>query len=193
MKQIRCFLAAELPEPVLDDLASLRARLEKSGVVARWAAREALHLTIKFFGETDEFLFQELIDAFASPLGIECSANLGVRGLGAFPDLKRPRVLWAGLEGDVSILAKTAMQVEQRSEALGLPRETRPFKPHLTLARAKGGRSGGGVIKGLGGAMKKEADYEGPKFEINELILFESILQPQGPQHIKRASVKLGQ
>lgn len=192
MNRVRCFLAAELPKVVLDDLALLRKRLELSGIEARWVSRETLHLTIKFFSEIEPDCFQKLIRTAEAPLAVP-EINLGIQGLGVFPDPARPRILWTGLKGDVATLAKAAAEIETRFEALGFPRETRPFKPHLTIARAKARKTKRGIIKGFDCSLEKEAEYQGPMFTINEFVLFESILRPQGPQHTKRATMRLVQ
>jgi len=96
-------------------------------------------------------------------------------------------VVWAGLEGDVGALARAALTVEARAEALGIPREARPFRPHLTLGRAKDP----GGIRNAERAIESEGEYRGPAFVVNELVFYESRLRPEGPEYLPKLTIAL--
>jgi len=187
VRDVRCFVAAELPAETRDDLGRLQERLRRLDLACRWVAPEAMHLTLKFFGHLPAETFESLREALAAPLGIGGPLRIEAVGVGAFPNVRRARVLWTGLGGDVAGLARAALTVEARGEALGIPREVRPFRPHLTLART---RDPGG-IRGAGGALETEGGYRGPAFTVGRLVLYESRLRPQGPEYLHRLTIAL--
>lgn len=187
MNRIRSFVAARLPEEVREDLARAQVWLRSRGVDARWVARSSMHLTLKFLGELEADVFDGVGETLCPSFEIRGPLRLEVRGLGGFPSGNRARVVWASLGGDTAPLVRIAFEVESRVEALGIPREGRPFQPHLTLGRAKG-PSG---IPGLANALTEEPEYHGPPFEVGELVLYESRLRPQGPLYIPRLTIPL--
>jgi 2'-5' RNA ligase len=180
-------VAARVPDEVREDLRRLQVRLKTRGVEARWVATDSIHVTLKFLGELDPGPFGEVLDALSAPLEARGLLQLEVRSLGAFPSVNRARVVWVGLSGDVAPLARLALEIDARVELLGMPRERRPFQPHLTLGRTKGPPG----IPGLAKALETEGDYRGPSFEVGELILYESRLRPQGPLYLPRLSMPL--
>jgi 2'-5' RNA ligase len=133
-KKMRLFVAIDI-EPVIASaifrtMRTLRARAPD----ARWSRMESLHLTLKFLGEVPEERERPVTDALA---GVSAKAiRLRIAGLGMFPNVRSPRVLWAGVE-PTQTLANLALAVEDAAERLGFARETRPYFPHLTLARSR--------------------------------------------------------
>jgi 2'-5' RNA ligase len=146
-----------------------------------------MHLTVKFLGRLPVETFEALRRALARPLGLDGPLQIGPAGFGAFPSPRRARVMWAGLSGDVAGLARAALVVEARAEALGIPREARPFHPHLTLARARDPRG----IQRVERAIDVEGGYRGPAFTVHELVLYESRLHPHGPEYLRRLTIAL--
>ena len=131
---MRAFVAVRVPatreiEAVLKSLAGMQPAVKV-------VAADQLHVTLKFLGETDESLLPFLSAMIQEVAGGEfkCRVNLG--GLGAFPRIERPTVVWAGMSG-ADVLNRLAAEFEERSATLGFARETRPFEPHVTLARVK--------------------------------------------------------
>lgn len=187
MSSVRCFVAADLSPEAREDLGRLQGRLRKAGLACRWAAPEALHLTLKFLGEVSPETFAAVREALTPPLGVGGPLRLAAAGVGAFPSPQRARVVWAGLTGDVAPLARAALTVEARAETLGIARESRPFRPHLTLGRARSPEG----IRGAREALEEEAPYRGPAFCVDELVLYESRLRPGGPEHLPRLAIPL--
>lgn len=185
---IRAFVAAELPESVREELGDLAARLRARGVRARWVLPDRMHITVRFLGEIPPERFEAVREALAPPLPVAGPIRLTPAGLGAFPPRGRARVLWVGLEGDTAALGRCALEVETRLEDLGFLRETRPFRPHITLGRARGP----GGIPGLERLGPAERSYRGTAFEVAHLTLFESRLGPGGPDYIERGRAPLG-
>jgi 2'-5' RNA ligase len=122
----------EIPELVRGSIGELIAELRKV-TGARWVRAESLHVTLKFVGEVRTETLEKLKAALAE-VHSAAPVEIKFRGTGFFPNEKRPRVFWAGIEAS-SNLPVLADEIEKRFEALGIPREQRPFHPHLTLAR----------------------------------------------------------
>jgi 2'-5' RNA ligase len=131
---MRLFTAIDLPPEMLEKLREFLARLRPLAKL-RWSAVENLHITTKFIGEWPEARIQDMKRAL---FGVTSMGPIGisVRGVGWFPDARRPRVFWAGVEGGEP-LAGLAHATEHAVATLGVPLETRVYSPHLTLARVK--------------------------------------------------------
>lgn len=137
-QSLRLFVAVESPPHVLDALEAvqrdLRAQLPDRA--ARWVRPEGIHLTLKFLGDVPA----AQVDGVSAGLGAAAEGHhpfdLQVEELGVYPNPKRARVLWAGVTGELEPLRRLKDAVEERIAPLGYPTESRPFSPHLTLARA---------------------------------------------------------
>jgi 2'-5' RNA ligase len=130
---VRLFIAIEIPENIRTGFASLRKEFRSIAPQLKWVRAENLHVTLKFLGETDSTklaALQNVLTAVRSPGPVD----IEFRGLGFFPNEKRPRVFWAGMEASAN-LKSVAADIDHATHRLGFPLEARPFKPHLTLAR----------------------------------------------------------
>jgi RNA 2',3'-cyclic 3'-phosphodiesterase len=183
---MRLFVALDLPGEVRDALVEWIVRLKPLCRAARWARPEGMHVTLKFIGHA-------IADGDAEKLAATRAALTGVRsgdpveiryrGAGFFPDARRPRVLWCGVEASAN-LAPLAAGIEHGLEPLGIPREERAFVPHLTLARFK---SPEGVLP-LARAAAEFAQHDFGFARETEFHLFESLLKPGGAEYRKLAS-----
>jgi len=111
--------------------------VRERGLPVKWVRPEALHLTLKFLGDVDEAREPELHAALAHAAnGAARGVTLHIEGFGVFPDFRRPRIVWAGIEPDPA-LELLQHRVEQVFAPLGFPTDARPFRPHVTLGRAE--------------------------------------------------------
>ncbi|HEY6342927.1 MAG TPA: RNA 2',3'-cyclic phosphodiesterase [Bryobacteraceae bacterium] len=131
---MRLFVAIDIPEEIKVRLEAFVDRLRPTAKLS-WSPVQNLHVTTKFIGEWPESKLGEIEQALAAvpPRGL---VEIGVRGLGWFPNEKSPRVFWAGIEAGES-LRKLAGDTERKLKELGVPVEDRGFHPHLTLARRR--------------------------------------------------------
>ena len=176
---IRAFVAIEIPEEGKTFLENILADLRRTRADVKWVRLAGIHITLKFLGQ----ISRELVDAIErdlTALFAEYSpVELTIRRLGAFPNLGKPRVVWAGIDEGSGALSSMANKVEAVLEPLGFEREKRKFSPHLTLGRVKS-RSG---MSELIDAVRQELDVTGPTFVATEAILFQSILKPSGAEY----------
>jgi len=147
---------------------------------------EGIHLTLRFLGDTDPGIVPGLAEALAGVGAASRPAALVGAGWGVFPGPARPRVLWAGLRGDPGPLLDLARRVEEMAVRLGFPRERRPFRAHLTLARARRDRR-----PGLPGGPDSRAPEFGP-VPVREAVLYRSHLEPAGARYEALARAPVG-
>ncbi|WP_053057617.1 RNA 2',3'-cyclic phosphodiesterase [Rubrobacter aplysinae] len=182
----RLFVAV-VPPPDIQREALRQARsLSWSGAV-RWLPPENVHLTLKFLGEvpeTPDSKLPELHETITALCSGHGAFDLSLRGAGAFPSVRRACVLWVGASEGSGPLGALARDLEDGLEKLGFGRETRPFRPHATVARAKGG-----------GARLEDpaaADTVGPlDFRAGSIELMRSRLSQEGAAYSNVASYPL--
>jgi 2'-5' RNA ligase len=179
---MRAFVALDIPESVRASLAALVAKLRAVCATGRWVRIEGLHVTLKFIGE----ISPEKAGAIMTALAILPSGDpipINFRGLGFFPNVRRPRVLWAGIEAD-SELAALAAAVEAALDPLGIAREERAFSPHLTLARFDTPRG----LDALHAAVEKAGLLEFGSTIAKDFHLYQSVLKPGGAEYTRLAT-----
>lgn len=180
---MRLFVAFDLPAPVRQALGELIARLKLQCREARWVRAESMHLTLKFIGDAVAREDAKKLAALRAALAAvrsDMPVEMRFRGVGFFPDARRPRVAWCGVEASAN-LARIVADIERALEPLGIPRETREFVPHLTLARFAS-------RKGLDPLLRAADDLKSCDFgsaRETEFYLYESILNPSAAEHRK--------
>jgi 2'-5' RNA ligase len=188
-KSIRSFLAVDPPREIIDAIGMIQDRLRKNiqGDI-RWVRPQGIHLTLKFFGAISESDVANISLVVENTTSNIAPFTLGIKRVGAFPDVKRPRVLWLGMDGDVDTLIRLQKEVDAELQKYGFEKEDRTFRPHLTLARIKDPR---GLI-GLAKIMEKRENYEAGSFSAAGLNLFKSDLTPKGAVYTKLAYFPFG-
>ena len=134
----RAFIAIDLPESVKPFLSEAQKALKQYGFRVKWIRPQNIHLTLKFLGDTATADINKIAEAMRLAAS-ECPGlSLAAKGIGVFPNVRRPRVIWAGLDGQLEALADLQRALEAQLADLGFTRDSRPFKSHLTLGRVKG-------------------------------------------------------
>lgn len=169
------FVAVPLPEPARAEIeelvAAVRAKADPDVRDVRWVRLDGLHLTLRFIGPVDESAIAGLAAAVDAVAAKTTSFEVAVADAGAFPSTARPRTIWLGVDRGADQLAATAARVEDALAAAGVERSERPFRAHLTLARADGIRAGSDVARRLIDAAAGRRST----FAATELVLFETI------------------
>jgi 2'-5' RNA ligase len=166
---LRVFVAIDLDPEVRGRLNDLVGELRPRFRGARWVPAENLHLTLRFLGDAAE----AAVDAVANGLAAELASTQGfvveVRGMGVFPDRRRPRILWVGVAGPGRDLEDLQSRVERVSREAGFPPDRRRFEPHLTLARFRE------PVKNVDSALSASEDSFG-ETAVGEVVIYESVL-----------------
>lgn len=185
---IRSFLAIELPKPILRKIEEVQGDLRSTHADVRWVNPEKIHLTLKFFGDIEESRIDPIFKSIEEPTRNTLPFSLKASGVGAFPQMKNPRVIWMGLVDGKEVLTSFQKQIETQLEKIGFQPENRPFHPHLTLGRMKSSRGKEELI----GRMEKHREEEFGDFQVERVILFKSDLKPSGPIYTLLKEIKLG-
>jgi len=174
---MRLFIAIEISEEIKTGLAKVVAKLKDAGADVKWVRPEGMHLTIKFLGEVDENRKDKIISSLEQISEKKSPFTVTFKGLGAFPDLNRPRVVWAGIEKGREELKDIAKELEVQK-----------FLPHLTLGRVKSGRG----IKDLVALLVSASNgFALPELNVDKINLIESILKREGAEYRTVVSCKL--
>ena len=138
MEQVRSFIAIELPDELKLRLTQLEAQLKMSKQPwVKWVDPYSIHLTLKFLGSIAVDRISEITGAMEEAIQGISPFRLEVKDLGVFPNLRRVQVAWVGISGEVDKLSQLQRHLESNLARLGFAPETRPFTPHLTLARLR--------------------------------------------------------
>lgn len=175
MSKMRLFIAIPVPDHVKEALVPAQKILSDANPHVRVMQPPGIHLTLKFLGETEQERIGDIRRAMekaaavaAKPIQLECV------GTGAFPNLDRPRVLWAGVTGDLAALAPVWRVLDRELADLGFPADARAFHPHLTIGRMRDPKMLGALHK----AWKHVEALNFGLFEAEALVLYSSDLQP---------------
>lgn len=185
---LRLFCAIELPQEIREQATRYIATLREAApdVRASWDREEKLHLTLKFFGETEEERVPQLSAALERAASLINPFELILGGTGAFPPSGLPRVLWLGVLDASGRLAKLHQRIEDECARHGFARERKRFHPHLTIARLRS-REGARRLA----ATHKSMKFETEAFPITEIVLIKSDLGPRGSRYTKLSGHKL--
>lgn len=173
---MRAFIAVEIP--AADRRAVIRALAgEKKSLPAKWVEFENLHITLKFFGEIGPALAGQIVPAITEAVSGIAPFSLSLEGVGCFPDARRPRVIWIGVDKDGGgRLTALARLLDEKLAPLAVRRDEKNFHPHLTVARIKAPCR---IVD------KLPADFRSGPFAVDRVVLFESKLKPTGAVYEK--------
>jgi 2'-5' RNA ligase len=180
MSVIRAFIAIELTTEIqarLDEVTSSFKR-KLDGVPVRWVPACNIHLTLKFLGDVSLANTKVLVDMLKTEVAGHRPFEVSVGGAGAFPNIRRPRVIWVGVEAP-SELGLIQSGVETAMARLGYPREERPFSPHLTVGRVSRNASSDDIRSITKALESQRVGFLGAAC-VQEISLFRSDLQPTG-------------
>lgn len=188
---MRAFIAIDLPKKIKDYLGLLQAKLKQSGADVKWVAPVNIHLTLKFLGDIDDKKTNQLIQILED-LSLNTPQfylKLGI--IKAFPNIKSPRIIWIGVNTGNNEVTQIAADLEEKMGKKGIPKEDKPFTPHITIGRVKSNLNREKLTQSLT-TLTTECDNSNCQFLVTKLILFKSTLTPKGPiyEAVKETSLK---
>lgn len=173
---IRAFIAVEIDRSLKQKISELISKLKKSDTNIKWVNENQIHFTLKFLGNIEESKVQAISTVLKSITSHSKEFALTLSDIGAFPNMRRPRVIWIGADKGAGNLKILADKIEIELEKLGFEKEKREFKSHLTLGRVRS-------LKNIENLEKiiNETDFQPPnEIKIDKLVLFQSTLTPKG-------------
>ncbi|HYM78866.1 MAG TPA: RNA 2',3'-cyclic phosphodiesterase [Candidatus Dormibacteraeota bacterium] len=194
---MRLFIALDIDDGIRERIARYVEGTRNFAPDARWMKPESMHVTLKFIGEQPDAAAEKIKETLGTL--IVDATEINFRGYGFFPTAKSARVFWIGMESGPQ-LAELAAAVDDKMATLGIPKEGRPFSPHLTLARGAGGSGSprhqkrDGPNRTFQHLQEKLAALPAPEFGTmtpREFFLYQSRLSPKGSQYTKLAGFPL--
>ncbi len=187
---MRLFIALELPDTVRTELATMQGRLQQGqSHPVKWVATDSVHLTLQFLGEVEPAQVDAILAALktvthgdgdgTAPGSRLQLPTLSLAPVGAFPNMRRPQVLWMGLAGDIDLLKRLQQVVVGAMEPLGFVPEKRNFHPHLTLGRVRR-EATSAYQQALSEALQNLPPPRSLSWQSGPPILFQSTLRPSG-------------
>lgn len=191
MEQLRLFWAINLPAQLKAKLAALQEKLKGVDADVKWVEEENFHLTLQFLGNVAAAKLTILTENMQKTLSGFPSFQLQLRGVGFFPNHRRPRVFWTGVAGNLLALQQLQERVQKANLLSGFPAEERDFRPHLTLARLRSNRGLNALL-----ATVKELELSGTvtsvgEFSVTSVDLMKSELSRRGSTYTLLVPVKL--
>ncbi len=185
---MRLFIAIELDDAVREELGRFIAELRRGGGPVKWVEPKNLHLTLKFLGEIPDGRAAE-----AAQILRDCAAGiapfrLDAKGVGGFPNLKRPRVVFVGAEDERRAAHELARRLNEEMQLIDVPAEDRPFQCHITLARLREPR----LSPRQTAALEACAERSFGALAVARVTLMRSTLTPTGPVYeaVERVDLK---
>jgi 2'-5' RNA ligase len=185
---MRLFIALPLPREIEEELGKIIFVLKQKGGRVKWVAPKNIHLTVKFLGEVENDKVEDIKKAVTTIAGKYPIIKGRINQLGGFPNLSRPRVIWVGLEGEIERIMALVEEVEAAMERLGFAREEKKFSPHITLGRIKESYGIGDLVN-----LLKSHQTAPMELALDNLVLFQSTLTPQGPIYKSLCLARLGE
>ena len=188
---VRVFVAvgisADARQQLIDAVDRIRRDIPQG---IQWANPDGMHLTLKFLGNIPSADVEHLLDCVQPVASSATPFPLHLAGLGMFPNPRKPRVLWAGVDGDLEALSRLQQATEDAITALGYPPEQRPFRPHITLGRPR--RSVSDAQLSRVGAVVSALDQPSPVgWQVEAVDLMQSELHPSGARYTVLGSATL--
>lgn len=184
---MRLFIALPLPTQIEEFLGKIIFTLKQKPGRVKWVTPKNIHLTVKFLGDTEENKVNSIIESIKSIASKHQSVECTIDRIGGFPDIKRPKVIWAGTRDNIDKLEAIAADIEDKMTSLGFERENRRFKSHLTLGRIRDNRYIAELTEYLENYM-----FPPETVLFNSIVLFKSTLTPKGPIYERLYEAELG-
>jgi len=172
---MRTFIAVELPEKIKGEIERLQAPFKKTDTHVSWVKPKNIHVTLKFLGEVPEERIDEVFSATRKAVEGARKFTMSLKGTGAFPNPRRPRVIWVGAGPGGEELSLLAAGIEQEMEEIGFPRENRKYSAHFTMGRVKSPKNIEKLME-----LVSSSDFQTEEIEVNEVVVMKSQLHPGG-------------
>ena len=187
-EKIRVFIAVPVPEEIKNNIANsqeiLKQKFDNDKI--KWVKANLMHITIKFLGDIETAMIPDMKKMVQKSIADANSFKLSVKKIGVFPGIRKPRIIWAGIEQDVGKLVDIHEKINENINVLGFKKESKGLTPHITLARVKHKPINSKILKQV--IEESQRLFLG-EFQVNNIILYKSELYPTGPLYTPLWSV----
>jgi 2'-5' RNA ligase len=187
MAKIRSFIALDLPEDLKKGLQNLQDKARKHTDCVRWVKPDNIHLTLKFLGAIEESQVDPIARILENMTTGIAPFKLQVKGFGAFPNARSPKVIWVGMDDNQERVVLFQEKLEETLAAIGFAPEKRTYSPHLTLGRVKESRAKRDIEQ----LIEKYKDEDLGYFTAGSIVFYRSDLQPSGPVYSSLKTIQL--
>ncbi|MCI0532136.1 MAG: RNA 2',3'-cyclic phosphodiesterase [candidate division Zixibacteria bacterium] len=183
---MRAFIAVELPSDVKNQIARMQAELRRIPAQVSWTKADNVHLTLKFLGEIGSERLQPVTQAARAGCKGVKKFRISLKGLGGFPNLRQPRVIWIGTQNGAEELISLQAKIDSELDKAGFPREEKKFRPHFTIGRVRVPKSIEKLAQALGNTEFQTADID-----ISRVTVMQSRLSPGGSIYTALEKIEL--
>ncbi len=177
----RTFVAIKVPDDRAEKLQRLQTLIAPTLTGARWVEPDKFHVTLAFLGDVPDEDLNPICIAVAEAVKDFRPIDLAILGLGVFPDQERPRVVWAGLEGEIEAMGAIQKAIVAAVTNAGYPPDDDRFHPHITLGRLKPKRD---ETTDCGPLLRHHERWRGGSFHVSEVVTFASQFTAEGPAYV---------
>ena len=183
---MRIFIALGIPASIQEELAELQNVLRSVNTRITWTFPANIHLTLRFLGEITDRSLDEVIESSRRTAERVRPFSLALEGVGVFPNQRQPRVLWAGLKGEIASVTELARLLNEVLAARGFVPESKPLRPHLTLGRLKSHERVEELL-----SLGRDHQFQQQQFAVQEVLVIQSELGRTGSRYTVRAHLPL--
>lgn len=183
---MRTFIAVELPQEVKRKIEEVQAPLKKTDTHVSWVKPGNVHVTLKFLGEVKDEKVEDVFRSTEEALKESKVFDLSLKDLGCFPNLRRPRVVWVGVDQGKDELFQMQRRIEEELFKVRFPKEAKPFSAHLTIGRVKSGRNIEELTRQI-----DNTKFQTEEVRIDEVVVMKSQLHPHGAIYTPLKKIKL--
>jgi 2'-5' RNA ligase len=187
MLPIRTFIAVDVAPAVASRIVRLIGELQQGRASVKWVTENNLHLTLQFLGDVEPTVIPDIGHALEQAAAEVEPFEMVCHGIGAFPNLERPRTLWLGVESGADEMCDLQGRVEKALKPLGFRPEARKFHPHLTIGRVKRSHP-----RDIAEMLEGRQDFHAGATHIAEVVLYSSQLEREGPTYTVLSTAPLG-
>lgn len=185
-RPIRTFIAIKITDSIRERIGEFQSRLRQPRGNVKWIRPKSIHITLKFLGDVEVERIEEISQVVEKAVDGVGSFTISVGGVGAFPNERRPRVLWIGVDEGGDILSDLASRIDMALSQLGFEKEKRKYSAHLTIGRVRSPKGIESTIK----TMYSEG-FKAESFEVSEIDVMKSQLLPTGAVYTVLHKIKL--
>jgi len=186
IESIRTFVAVDVPQLIKMELDKLIGELRPLAPDIRWVKASNLHLTLRFLGDIPKSTVSELAMEITNNISEFESFHLSLAGVGGFPNLHKPRVIWLGGGDGQDRLYELAPRIEKACIDCGFGSADKPFSSHLTIGRVKFPKGNDKLVSYI-----QNLAFTSPIFPVEEVVIFKSDLLPSGPKYTRLETIRL--